>query len=147
MKKLLLSAIFMAFAVCMMAQSVVLCEPFSNCWLRRATIIGTPIGQDDESLYYYLSPRHSDSFKPKTWTEHVFIIDKNTMARTDIPVTTPNTHTMLDAILSENGVIALYQSFSKKGEQAIFSIASIDKDVKQVTLDNATTVTVSINPN
>lgn len=146
MKKLLLSAIFMAFAVCMMAQSVVLCEPFSNCWLRRATIIGTPIGQDDESLYYYLSPRHSDSFKPKTWTEHVFIIDKNTMARTDIPVTTPNTHTMLDAILSENGVVALYQSFSKKGEQAIFSIASIDKDVKQVTLDNATTLTVSINP-
>jgi hypothetical protein len=145
MKRIALLAVLTCCLTGLMAQSVVLCEPFSNCWLRRSTIIGTSIGQDEETLYYYLSPRHSDSFKPKTWTEHVFFIDKNTMAKTDIPVTTPNTHTMLDAIPSEDGVIALYQSLSKKGDQAIFTIVNIDRNAKQVTLDNATTVTVPTN--
>lgn len=146
MKKLLFSAIFMAFAVSMMAQSVVLCEPFSNTWVRRIMTYGTPVGQDDENLYFFLNPRTDDSFKPKIWNDHVFIIDKNSMQRTDIPITVAAKYYFLGGITSDNNIIGLYNSLNNKGDQVTFTIANVDKSSKGMTLDDNNSVSTAANP-
>ena len=145
MKKVLLSAIFMAFAVCMMAQSVALCEPFSNTWMRRPMVYGTPVGQDGENLYFFLSPRTNDSFKPKTWTDHLFIIDKSTMQRTDIPITVATKYNFLGGITADNSVIGLYYSLNNKGAQVTFTIAEVDKSSKGMTLDDRNAISTTAN--
>ena len=145
MKKVLLSAIFMAFAVSMMAQSVVLCEPFSNTWMRMCMIYGTPAGQDADNLYFFVNPRTNDSFKPKTWTDHVCIIDKNSMERTDIPITVATRYNFLGGITSDNNVIGLYNSLNNKGDQVIFTIANVDKSSKGLTLNDDNSVKTAAN--
>ena len=146
MKKLLFSAIFMAFAVCMMAQSVVLTEPFSNTWMRRLMTYGTPVGQDAENLYFFLNPRTNDSFKPKTWTDHVFIIDKSSMQRTDIPITVEAKYSFMGGVTSDDNVIGLYNSLNSKGDKVIFTIANVDKSSKGMTLNDNNSVSTTANP-
>ena len=146
MKKVTLLSLLITLITSVMAQSVVLTEPFSNTWMRRPMVYGTPVGQDAENLYFFLNPRTNDSFKPKTWTDHVFIIDKNTMQRTDIPITVAAKYSFLGGVTSDNNVIGLYNSLSSKGDKVIFTIANVDKSSKGMTLDDNNSVSTPANP-
>jgi hypothetical protein len=143
MKKLLLSAIFMAFAVCMMAQSVVLCEPNSNLWMRRLSVTGTPIGQDVDNLYYYVCPR----IQSKNASDNIYIVDKNSMQSSEINVSIANKFFFLDGIVTDNNIVALYYSTNKKGDQVTFSIANIDKSTQTATVDDNNSVSTTANSN
>lgn len=145
MKKVLLSAIFMAFVTCVFAQSVTLPNPEPN-WLNKHLLSGTPIGQDDENLYYLFYSHPVTMIKPKSYTDHFYIVDKESMHKTDIAVTTSNLHAPLDGIVSDNGIIALYESLSKKGDQLTFTIANLDKSVNTVTLGSENSVSTTANP-
>lgn len=141
MKKLLLSAIFMAFAVCMMAQSVVLTEPFSNTWVRRSFIFGTPIGQDAEQVYYHLNTGHDN----KNLTDHIYVLDKNSLNKSDIAVTVGKQHNLLDGLVSDDNITLLYYSLNKKGDQVIFSLLNLSKSDNSATLTDNNSVITSAN--
>jgi hypothetical protein len=141
MKKLLLSAIFMAFAVCMMAQSVVLTEPYSNTWLRRYLIYGTAVGQDDDQIYYYLNTGHDN----KNLTDQIYLLDKNSMNKSSISVTVGKQHNLLGGLVSDNNITLLYNSLNKKGDQVTFSLLSLGKSDNAATLTDNNSVTTSAN--
>ena len=145
MKKIVFTVIFMAFAATLLAQSVMLPQPEPS-WLNKHLLNGTPIGQDDENLYYLFYSHPVTLVKPKSYTDHFYIIDKGSMHKTDIAVTTSNLHAPLDGIVSDKNIIALYESLNKKGDQLTFTIANLDKSDKAVTLSDANSVSTTANP-
>lgn len=146
MKKSVLLALFVAFTANLMAQSVAIGESFSNIWIKRLGINGTPLGQDADNVYFFIHTRTSDSFKPKTWIDHLVTVDKNTMKSSDIPITVSVRHYFLNGIASDNNCIALYRSLNNKGDQVIFTIAEIDKSAKSLTLSDNNSVSTTANP-
>jgi hypothetical protein len=146
MKKVTLLTLFITLITSVMAQSMGFFEPYSNTWMRRPGIYGYPVGQDDNNLYFFVSPRAIDAFKPKTWTDHVFTIDKNSLQSSEITITAPNYFTFIDGLVSDNSIIALYYSYNKKGDNLIFSISNIDKSAKSVTIDDNNSVRTTSNP-
>ena len=131
-----------------MAQTATLAEPFSNIWTRRPFIYGTPAGQDNDNLYFAIHGRAFDMFKPKTWTDHFYTVSKESMqTEGDIAVTVSAKHDLLGALVTENSIIALYSSLNKKGDQAILTIANLDKGDKAVTLSDANSVSTAANSN
>lgn len=146
MKRVTLLALFITLITSVMAQSVGFFEPYSNTWMRRPVIYGHPVGQDADNLYFYVCPRAVDAFKPKTWTDHVFTIDKSGMTSSDIAITAANYYSFIDGIVSDNSIIGLYYSLSKKGDNVIFSIVNIDKSAKALTLDDNNSVRTTANP-
>lgn len=146
MKKTVFTAIFMAFAISMMAQSVMLPQPESS-WLTKHAFNSTSIGQDGDNIYYLLYSHAGGLIKPKSYTDHFYIIEKESMHKTDIAVTTSNLHSPLDGIVGNNdNIIALYQSLSKKGDVATLTIANLDKSDKAVTLGSDNSVSTTANP-
>lgn len=147
MKKSVLFFLFVAFTANLMAQSIVLLEAKNNLWPRRAYVYGTYADQDADNAYYVLHSRTSDGFAPKTWTDHIFTIDKNSMETNgDVAITVSNKHQLQEALVSDNNVIVLYSSLNKKEDQVTFTAASIDKNDKSVTLSDANSVTTKANP-
>ena len=145
MKKLTLLTLIITLVTSMMAQSVALCEPFSNLWLQRVLVNGTPVGEDDDNFYFFIHTRNNNTIKPKTWTDQAYIIDKNSMQSKEITVTVSNKHFFLNALVNDNSIIALYNSLNNKGDQVIFTIADIDKASKALTLNDNNSVTTSAN--
>jgi hypothetical protein len=141
MKKSVLFFLFVAFAANLMAQSVVLSEPYSNTWARRSFIFGTPIGQDAEQVYYYLNTGHDK----KNLTDHIYVLDKNSMDKSDIAVTVDKDHNLLGGLVSDNNIVLLYYILNKKGDQVTFSILSLDKSDNSATLTDNNSVTTSAN--
>ncbi len=128
MKKITLLLFVIAISTCMMAQSVILSEPYSNIWIRRVGIQNIPLGQDINNLYYFVQNRQADPIKPKTYTDHLYIVDKNEMQKSDIEVSiTNNKYMLMDALYNDNNIVALYQGTNNKGDKVFFSIAKIDK--------------------
>lgn len=141
MKKVTLLTLFITLSISMMAQSLVLCEPNSNFWLRRTAVTGTPIGQDADNLYYYVCPR----LQSKNVTDNIYIVDKNSMQSSEITISLDNKHIFMDGIVSDNNIIALYNSLNKKGDQVTFSIANIDKSANKATIDDNNSVSTTTN--
>ncbi|MBP5649974.1 MAG: hypothetical protein J6X01_02715 [Bacteroidales bacterium] len=136
MKKFALSLFAIAISTCMMAQSVILSEPYSNIWIRRVGIQNIPLGQDDSNLYYFVQNRQSDPVKPKSYIDHLYIVDKNEMQKSDIEVSvTNNKYLLVDALHNDNSIVALYRGTNNKGDQIYFSIANIDKTEKTYKFD------------
>lgn len=142
MKKLLLLTVLITLITSMMAQSVVLCEPNSNLWMRRVLVTGTPIGQDADNLYYYVCPRLAS----KNVSDNIYIVDKSAMQSSEITVSIANKYFFLDGIVTDNNIIALYNSLNKKGDQVTFSIANIDKSATTATIDDNNSVSTTANP-
>jgi len=141
MKRLTLLTVLIILSISMMAQSLVLCEPNSNFWMHRTLVTGTPIGQDADNLYYYVSPK----VQKKNLTDHIYIVDKSSMQSSDISVSTANKFSFLDGIVTDNNIVALYYSLNKKGDQVTFSIANIDKASQTATIDDNNSVSTSAN--
>jgi hypothetical protein len=141
MKKVTLLTVFITLSISMMAQSVVLCEPNSNLWLRRISVSGTPLGQDADNLYYYVSPR----LQSKNVSDYIYIVDKNSMQSSEINVSIANKFFFLDGIVTDNNIVALYYSTNKKGDQVTFSIANIDKSSPTATVDENNSVSTTAN--
>ncbi len=145
MKKLLLSAILMAFAVGMMAQSVSLPNP-DPAWLKRFYVSSIPVEQNSGNAYLLLSYRPASTFKPKTYTDYVYFIDKGSLSNQCIEMTVSNAESLLGGISTDRGIALLYNSLNKKGDQAFFTIMNLDGSEKSVTLTHENTVTTSANP-
>ena len=141
MKRNLLFFLFVAFGANLMAQSVVLSEPYSNTWLKRYIISGTSVGQDADQIYYYLNTGH----EKKNFTDHIYMLDKNSMNKSDIAVTVDKQHNLLGGLVSDNNIVLLYNSLNKKGDQVIFSILRLDKSDNSATLTDNNSVTTSAN--
>lgn len=146
MKKVTILSLLITLVTSVMSQSAGIFEPYSNTWMRRPLIYGTPVGQDADNLYFFVCPRAVDAFKPKTWTDHLFTIDKSGLRSSDISITVANKYSYIGGIVSENNVVALYSSLNKKGDNVIFSIANIDKSAKALTLDDNNSVATAANP-
>ncbi len=143
MKKIISISLFIILCANLMAQSISLSKPFSNTWLRRAFVHSIPIGQDESNAYLYQYIRTSDPGQPKNYTEHLYIINKSSLQSTNISVTIPKTHVMMDGFVNGNNIIAVYRHASKKGDYVNFTIANIDIDNNTITFNDASTVSTT----
>lgn len=146
MKRSLLLTVFVAFSATLMAQSIVLSEAKNNIWIHRPNVFGTFADQDADNAYFILHSRAHNGFASKTWTDHIYTIDKKSMKMTgDVAITVSNKHALREALVSDKNVIVLYSNLNKKGDQITFTTAIIDKNEKSVTLSDANSVTTEAN--
>lgn len=140
-------AVFTVMVASLMAQSVALSSPYKNLWPYRPAIYTTPVGQDDENTYFLMHERSVATFKPKTYTDHLYIIDKKSMQKDgDVALTVSNKHTFLGGVCGDNGVYALYQSLPGKGEKILFTIADLGKRSRTLTLSDDNSISTAANP-
>ena len=132
MRKTIIFTLFILITANLLAQSVSLSKPYSNTWIRRGFVHSISIGQDESNAYLYQYIRTSDPMQPKSYTDHLYIIDKSSLQSTDIEVTVPKTHLLLDGFVNDNNIIAVFRHANKKGDQVNFTVATIDKNDKTV---------------
>ena len=123
------------------AQKTMLSKPVSNMWLMRPMIVGTPIGQDADHNYFYVGVPS----KSKTNTNHIYVVDKNTMKFEDITVSLSGMHTLLGALNTDDQIVALYRSTNKKGDLVTFSIAAFEKKDQAVSVTDINSVNTTAN--
>ena len=146
MKKITLMTVFMVMIASLMAQSVAFPTPYKNLWIYRPAIYTTPVGQDDENNYFFVHERAVATFKPKTYTDHLYIVNKNSMQKGDVAITVANKYSFLGGVNGENSVYALYQSLSSKGDKIVFTIADLGKKPRTMTLNEDNSITTTANP-
>lgn len=147
MKRSIILALFVAFAtnLNLMAQSISLPNPDPS-WLMRFYITCIPVEQNNDNAYLLLSARPAATFKPKTYTDYIYIIDKGSLSNSCISMTVSNAHDLLGGISTDRGIALLYSSLNKKGDQAFFTLSNLDGSEKSVTLGNENTISTSANP-
>jgi hypothetical protein len=145
MRKTIIFTLFILITANLLAQSVSLSKPYSNTWIRRGFVHSISIGQDESNAYLYQYIRTSDPMQPKSYTDHLYIIDKSSLQSTDIEVTVPKTHILLDGFVNDNNIIAVFRHANKKGDQVNFTVATIDKNDKTVTFNDANTISATTN--
>ncbi len=147
MKKLLFVSVLILACCATFAQSSVVSKPFSSMWIKRSGFYSNAIGQSDNSAYIMTSYRDKGSLKkPKSFTDHLYTIDKSTLHATDMTVTVPGMHDFLGAVDGDNNIVTLYLSTTKKGDFITFTIGDIDKKESAVSISDETSVTFPANP-
>jgi len=145
MKKTFLLLAGILIAVTLQAQHAFLIKPPQSTWLMRNSIAGIPAGQTDASNYFYVSVRPMSIGKAKSSDDHLFTIDKDNMSVKDMSLSASNLHTFLGALQTDDKIIALYQSLSKKGDEIMFSIGTFDKSATSATITDANSVSTAAN--
>ncbi len=110
------------------AQTVVLAQPKSNVWISRSSITSTPVGQDAENIYFFMNDHSVQGFKPKKFTDDLYIVNKKSFQKSNVSIEVSNMQQLLGAICGGDGVIALYEDLQGKGDKIEFSIVNIDKN-------------------
>ena len=147
MKKFYVLAVLTVLVISLSAQSVVLSEPYKNLWAYRPTLNTTPIGQDDTYNYYFVHDRSVQGFKPKNYTDHLYIVNKKSMQKAaDVAVTVSNKHGFLGGVNSDKDVYGLYESLPGKGEMILFTIVDLGKKSRSFTLTDDISVSTAANP-
>ena len=147
MKKFYLLAVLTVVVTSLSAQSVVLTEPYKNTWAARAAIYTTPIGQDDTYNYYYLYDRNVIGIKPKTYTDHLYIVNKKSLQKAgDVALTVSNRHGFLGGLCGDRSTYVLYESLPGKGDKIVFTLADLGKKSRTMTLSDDNSVSTTANP-
>ena len=141
-----MTAVFTVLVACLVAQSVSFPTPYKNLWVYRPSIYTTPVGQDDENTYFFVHERAVATFKPKTYTDHLYIVNKESMQKEDVAVTVANKYNFLGGVCGDNSVYGLYESLPGKGDKIVFTLADLGKQSRSFTLSDENTVTASANP-
>ena len=145
MKKIFTLVVFSLISINLMGQRIVLQRPYSNTWPRRTFVRSVPIGQDENTAYLFQYIRVEETVKPKSYTDHLYIIDKKTMNFNDIELTVSRTHIVMGGLVNNNSIIALYRHANKKGDLLSFTVATIDKQNLTVSFDEASSISTAIN--
>lgn len=147
MRKLLSLSVLTVLVTSLSAQSLLLSEPYKNLWNYRSTCYTTPIGQDDTYNYFFLHDRSVQTFKPKTYTDHLYIVNRKSMQKSaDVAITVTNKDGFLDGLCSEKSTYALYQRLPGRGDKIVFAIADLGKKSRTMTLGDDNTVSTTANP-
>ena len=146
MKRITMTAVFTVLVASLVAQSVSFPTPYKNLWVYRPSIYTTPVGQDDENNYFFVHERAVATFKPKTYTDHLYIVNKESMQKEDVAVTVANKYNFLGGVCGDNSVYGLYESLPGKGDKIVFTLADLGKRSRSFTLSDENTVTASANP-
>ncbi len=125
------------------AQSILLDKPFSNMWANRYSFGCIPLGQNADSKVMFLYSRAVSSFSSKTYTDQIYLLNNDMQEKSVINVTASNRHDMLNAIVTDDKIIALYHTKDKSWKKLSYSIAIIDKDAEEYTVTDDRTVMVT----
>lgn len=146
MKKTFLLCIGIFITLSAFAQQKFLLKSPQNTWLMRNSINGIPIAQDNDNYYYFANARPNSIGKPKSYTDHIYTIEKDNLTVKDMAVTVSGMHTFLGALNTDDQIVALYQSLNKKGDVVNFSIGTLDKNESEVSVTDINSVSTTANP-